>query len=469
MWISGGDQEISENIVHMVLAKIPGSPPGVKGISLFIVPKYLVAEDGGLGARNGVVLAGLNHKMGYRGTTNTLLNFGENTPCTGYLIGEENKGLSYMFQMMNEARIGVGLGATALGAAGYRASLAYAKERPQGRHPDGKDATSPQIAIIEHADIRRLLLAQKAAVEGALALLLQAALLVDTIRTGSDPAKRREAELLLDLLTPIAKSWPSEFCLEANKHAIQVLGGRQREQIQQFLAVAELGSFSRASKRLGTAQPALSQAIRDLEAELSVRLFDRTTRRVELTDAGREFQNSTTKVMEELQHAVEGVHMLAERRRGRLRIAAPPLLASVVLPQAIAEFQKRHPGITVQLADVGTEQIVESVRSGKADCGLGTFSPAEDGIERLSLVRDSLMLFCDHRSHFNEAATVTWRELADRPLITLTRDSGIRLLVEVGFEMAEIPFKPSYEVTQVTTAIALVEAGLGIAVLPTYA
>ncbi|WP_379067166.1 LysR family transcriptional regulator [Mesorhizobium sp. UC74_2] len=115
------------------------------------------------------------------------------------------------------------------------------------------------------------------------------------------------------------------------------------KQIQQFLAVAELGNFSRASKRLGTAQPALSQAIRDLEDELSVRLFDRTTRRVELTDAGREFQNSTTKVMEELEHAVEGVHMLAERRRGRLRIAAPPLLASVVLPQAIAEFQQSYP------------------------------------------------------------------------------------------------------------------------------
>jgi butyryl-CoA dehydrogenase len=225
MWISGGDQEISENIVHMVLARIPGSPPGVKGISLFIVPKYLVAEDGSRGPRNGVVLAGLNHKMGYRGTTNTLLNFGEGTPCTGYLVGEENKGLSYMFQMMNEARIGVGLGATALGAAGYRASLAYARERPQGRHPDGKDAASPQIAIIEHADIKRLLLAQKAAVEGALALLLQAALLVDTIRIETDETKRREAELLLDLLTPIAKSWPSEFCLEANKHAIQVLGG----------------------------------------------------------------------------------------------------------------------------------------------------------------------------------------------------------------------------------------------------
>lgn len=241
------------------------------------------------------------------------------------------------------------------------------------------------------------------------------------------------------------------------------------KQIEGFLAVAEAGNFSSASRRLNIAQPALSQAIKDLEAELSVRLFDRTTRRVELTDAGREFQRSASKVLEELEHAVGNVHDLAERRRGRLRIAAPPLLAAVVLPQAIAEFRNRFPGISVQLADVGTEQIVEAVRSGKADCGLGTFSPAEDGIERTPLIRDSLMLFCGHASVFGDATSVGWRELANQPLITLTRDSGIRLLVEVGFEAAEIPLKPAYEVTQITTAIALVEAGLGVSVLPTYA
>ncbi|MCC0037718.1 MAG: acyl-CoA dehydrogenase [Brucellaceae bacterium] len=225
MWISGGDQEISENIVHMVLARIVGAPAGVKGISLFIVPKYRVGPDGEIGARNGVTLAGLNHKMGYRGTTNTALNFGDEAACEGYLVGEANRGLAYMFQMMNEARIGVGLGATALAAAGYSASLAYARERPQGRHPDGKDPAAPQVPIIEHADIRRLLLAQKTAVEGALALLLYCAHLVDRIHVAKDDEARRRDTLLLDLLTPIAKSWPSEFCLEANKHAIQILGG----------------------------------------------------------------------------------------------------------------------------------------------------------------------------------------------------------------------------------------------------
>lgn len=241
------------------------------------------------------------------------------------------------------------------------------------------------------------------------------------------------------------------------------------KQIESFLAVAEFGNFSRASKRMNIAQPALSQAIKDLEAELAVRLFDRTTRRVELTDVGREFRGSAQKVLEELDHAVQNVHDLADRKRGRIRIAAPPLLAAVVLPQAIADFRVRYPGIAVELADVGTEQIVESVRSGKADCGLGTFPPAEDGIERVPLMRDSLMLFCDHRSVFNGALSVGWSELAGHPVVTLTRDSGIRLLVEVGFETAEIPFKPAYEVSQITTAIALVEAGLGIAVLPTYA
>jgi butyryl-CoA dehydrogenase len=225
MWISGGEHDLSENIVHMVLAKIPGGGPGVKGISLFIVPKYRVNDDGTLGPRNGVSLAGINHKMGYRGTVNTLLNFGESSPCQGYLVGEAHRGLQYMFHMMNEARIGVGLGATMLGTAGYHASLQYAKERPQGRPVDAKDANAPQVPIIAHADIRRLLLTQKAYVEGALALLLRCAHLVDEQRTETDTAKLQRIQLLLDILTPVAKSWPSEFCLEANKLAIQVLGG----------------------------------------------------------------------------------------------------------------------------------------------------------------------------------------------------------------------------------------------------
>ena len=228
MWISGGEHELTPNIVHLVLAKIPGPDgklvPGTRGISLFIVPKWCVDGDGQLtGVRNDVQLAGLNHKLGYRGTTNCLLNFGERAGAVGYLVGQPGEGLKCMFHMMNEARIGVGTGAVMLGMAGYEASLEYARQRPQGRAmgPAGKDAAAPQIPIIEHADVRRMLLAQKSYVEGGLALELYCARLVDELHTGDAAA----AQALLDVLIPIAKSWPSEWCLEANSLAIQVLGG----------------------------------------------------------------------------------------------------------------------------------------------------------------------------------------------------------------------------------------------------
>ncbi|MFZ3127753.1 MAG: acyl-CoA dehydrogenase [Rhodoferax sp.] len=244
MWISSGEHELTENIIHLVLAKIPDADgklvPGTRGISLFIVPKKLVGTDGQLtGVRNDVALAGLNHKLGWRGTTNTLLNFGEGkfpvgqggydgkgAGAVGYLVGQPGKGLQCMFHMMNEARIGVGIAATMLGMAGYFASLDYAKNRPQGRPMGvgGKDAAQPQVAIIEHADVKRMLLAQKAYCEGALALELYCARLVDEHHTAGGSVAD-DARLLLEVLTPIAKSWPSEWCLEANSLAIQIHGG----------------------------------------------------------------------------------------------------------------------------------------------------------------------------------------------------------------------------------------------------
>ncbi|AFZ66757.1 acyl-CoA dehydrogenase [Deinococcus peraridilitoris] len=225
MWISAGEHELSENIVHLVLARIKGAPKGVKGISLFIVPRFRVNEDGSVGEHNDVNLGGLLHKMGYRGTTSTVLNFGENGNCLGELVGEPHKGLMYMFHMMNGARIGVGMGATMLGYAGYLYSLEYAQGRPQGRKAGNKDPHSEPVMIIEHPDVKRMLLMQKAYVEGAFALGLQCALLEDDQLTHLDEAKRQEAALLLDILTPIVKAWPSEYCLEANKQAIQILGG----------------------------------------------------------------------------------------------------------------------------------------------------------------------------------------------------------------------------------------------------
>lgn len=231
MWISGGEHALSENIVHLVLAKIPGGPDGVKGISLFLVPKHLLNADGSIGEHNDVVLAGLNHKMGYRGTTNTLLNFGEGQfkpddkpGAVAWLVGEPHKGLSYMFHMMNEARIGVGLGAAALGYTGYLHALDYARSRRQGRLPGNKDPLSAPVPLVDHTDVKRMLLAQKSYVEGGLGLNLYCARLVDE-ETTSRGEDRAQATLLLDMLTPIAKSWPSQWCLEANNLAIQVHGG----------------------------------------------------------------------------------------------------------------------------------------------------------------------------------------------------------------------------------------------------
>jgi alkylation response protein AidB-like acyl-CoA dehydrogenase len=236
MWISAGDHELSENIVHLVLAKIADEcdevQPGVQGISLFIVPKCLIPDDGGAKERNDVSVAGLNHKMGYRGTTNCALNFGEGRHrpggrpgAVGILLGEPGKGLAYMFHMMNEARIGVGLSAAALGYTGYLHSLEYARNRTQGRPVGERKSSRPQVPIIQHADVRRMLLAQKSYAEGGLALTLYCAWLVDWSHCAPTAQERGDAHQLLDLMTPVAKSWPSQWCLAANDLAIQIHGG----------------------------------------------------------------------------------------------------------------------------------------------------------------------------------------------------------------------------------------------------
>ena len=232
MWISAGEHSLSENIVHLVLAREAGGQAGVKGLSLFIVPKFLVADDGSLGERNDVVLAGINHKMGFRGTVNTVLNFGEGVHlvdgepgAVGYRVGEPFQGLAYMFHMMNEARIGVGAGAVALGYTGYLHALDYARTRTQGRLVSNKDPESPQVTLDRHPDVRRMLVASKAVVEGGMGLILYSSLLLDESTTAATNAERDEALLLLGVLTPIAKAWPSTWCLRANDWAIQVHGG----------------------------------------------------------------------------------------------------------------------------------------------------------------------------------------------------------------------------------------------------
>jgi Acetyl-CoA dehydrogenase C-terminal like/Acyl-CoA dehydrogenase, C-terminal domain len=206
----------------LMLAKIKGGPLGAKGISLFVVPQKRI-ENSQL-VDNDVITAGIFHKMGYKGAPIAHLSVGSNDGAEGYLVGEPHKGLSYMFQLMNEARIGVGMNATAIGTAAYYASLAYAKERPQGRKIAEKDPSKPQTPIINHADVKRMLLFQKSVVEGSLALNLYCSRLSDLIHVEEGQAKER-ANLLLDLLTPIAKSYPSEMCCLSTSAAVQILGG----------------------------------------------------------------------------------------------------------------------------------------------------------------------------------------------------------------------------------------------------
>jgi butyryl-CoA dehydrogenase len=223
VFISAGDHDAVENVIHLMLAKIEGAPVGVKGISLFVVPKRRIDEKGDL-VFNDLVTSGIFHKLGYRGCPIAQLSIGDNDDCRGYLVGEPNKGLLQMFQMMNEARIGVGAGAAAIATAAYYAALDYAKKRLQGRRLSTKDPTLPQVPIIEHPDVKRMLLFQRAICEGSLALLIQCGKYADlaSVLTGEEKEKN---ELLLDLLTPIAKSYPSEMGLLSISQGLQCLGG----------------------------------------------------------------------------------------------------------------------------------------------------------------------------------------------------------------------------------------------------
>jgi butyryl-CoA dehydrogenase len=223
IFISAGDHDGVENVVHLMLAKIKGAPAGVKGISLFVVPKMRKDEKGRL-VFNDVVTSGVFHKLGYRGCPIAQLSMGDSDDCRGYLVGEPHQGLLLMFQMMNEARIGVGAGAAAIASAAYYAALEYTKTRLQGRRLSTKDPTLPQIPLIEHPDVKRMLLFQRSVIEGALSLLMQSAKYADLaiVLTGEEKEKN---ELLLDLLTPVAKSYPSEMGVLSISQGVQCLGG----------------------------------------------------------------------------------------------------------------------------------------------------------------------------------------------------------------------------------------------------
>ena len=224
IFISGGDHDIADNVVHLVLARLEDAPPGVKGISLLVVPRRRPAADGTL-VDNDVHTAGMIHKVGWKGLPSLVINFGEQGDCHGWLVGQPHQGLAYMFQMMNEARIMVGVNGMATASVAYHEAIHYAHDRRQGRPAGARDPRAPQVAIIEHPDVRRMLLRQKAIVEGSLALLIHASKFADISEHHDDPDERRRAQKILDILTPVAKSFPAERGFEANALALQIHGG----------------------------------------------------------------------------------------------------------------------------------------------------------------------------------------------------------------------------------------------------
>lgn len=241
------------------------------------------------------------------------------------------------------------------------------------------------------------------------------------------------------------------------------------KQVQAFVAVAATGSFSRAAEQLEVAQSRISVLIGDLEKELGVRLFDRTTRRMELTTAGRDFRPHGEKLIADLKHAVEDTQALGERRRGRLTVAAPPLIMEALIPRLLVPFKRDFPGVRVVLLDARTDRIIETVKTGAADIGIGTFAQHEEGLVRTRLARDALLLFCHNKHPLASLNRPRWKDIEGAPIISLTSDSGVRHLVDYGFSAAGIAVQAEYEVALATTALALVEVGLGVCILPANA
>lgn len=240
-------------------------------------------------------------------------------------------------------------------------------------------------------------------------------------------------------------------------------------QIECFRAVVQLGNFSRAAERLGASQAGVSHMIRDLESALGARLFDRTTRRVDLTEAGRQFAQSALPGLEGIDRAVERMRDLEALRLGQVRIAAPPLIAATVLPELLQQVRLAHPDLRVQMEDTGTDQIVAGVREGRCDMGVGSFAQELEGVDHQTVLRDRLMVFVPPDHRFRHEAEVPWSALQPERIVTLTRESNIRLLTAIGFQSAGLPLRPELEVHQIFTALALVESGAGVAILPTYA
>lgn len=240
-------------------------------------------------------------------------------------------------------------------------------------------------------------------------------------------------------------------------------------QLQALLAVAETQNFTRASERLRMAQPMVSSLIRDLETEVGFRLFDRSTRRVELTEAATEFLQDARRLTGDMDAAIRRAREVAKRQRGRIIVGAPPLLAAALLPPVMAEFAQASPGVSVTLIDRAVSAIYQLLLDGEINLAVGTFRHDEDAITRIPLVSYQFALLCKPDHPLAALPQVRWRDLEGVPLIAIRRGNGIREQLERGFATAGLAAEPTFELDQLTTIVAMVDAGFGVTVLPLYA
>ncbi len=288
IFITWGDHQMTDNIIHLVLARTPDAPEGVKGISLFVVPKFLVNDDGSIGDRNDVYAVSVEHKMGIHGSPTCVMSYGENEGAIGYLVGEENKGLAYMFTMMNHARLGVGMQGVSLSERAYQHAVAYAKDRVQGQAAGDKQKGT----IIRHPDIRRMLLTMRALTEASRALCLVSAGQFDLAHHGEGEPIRKQADARGDLLTPVAKGWATEVCQEVVSLGVQVHGGMgfvEETGAAQYMRDARIITIYEGTTGIQANDLIGRKLIRDNGAEMLRLLDDMRATQSELTAAGDEY------------------------------------------------------------------------------------------------------------------------------------------------------------------------------------
>ena len=311
IFITAGDHDMTDNIIHAVLARTEGAPAGTKGISLFVVPKYSINADGSVGESNDVRCSNIEHKMGIHGSPTCTMVFGENEKCYGYLLGEENKGMREMFQMMNEARISVGLQGAALANAAYQYALNYAKDRVQGKHIlQFKDESAPATQIINHPDVRQMLMWQKAWSEGTRALLLRTAVFHDIAHNSTDEAEKAKYNALVEILTPVCKAYASDIGFRSAELSLQTLGGYGytcEYPVEQYLRDNKIASIYEGTNGI----QALDLMGRKLPAKGGMNLMTLATMINELIDANNSHEALTDefKVLAEARDALADASM----------------------------------------------------------------------------------------------------------------------------------------------------------------